>query len=391
MDRPDISALFTPLQIRSVTLPNRFVLPAMQRGWARDGRPLEKLATYYAGTVRGGVSLVISEACGIDHPACTSNRFASRINEDTYDEWARCVEAVHEAGGQMLIQLWHEGSFREDAEIRSLTASGLSAPGMPNGKTATRAELEELKEAFVRSALLAERAGADGVEIHCAHGYLLDQFLWHGTNLRDDGYGGAEMSDRVRFPAEVVAGVREVLDPGHMISVRFSQFKSLDFGASIAHTPAELGVMLDAFAAAGADAMHASARRFYRPAWEGSDLGLAGWTKSLTHLPVIAVGSVGLSNDVYDSILSDGVTSATGEAGVRELMRRFNNKEFDLVSVGRSVIGDPEWILKVRDGRYEEIRTFTKDDIAMEWDMNFMEQALLDAHAKASVADAEAG
>ena len=390
MDRPDISALFAPLQIRSITLPNRFVLPAMQRGWARDGQPLPKLATYYAGCVRGGVGLVISESCGVDHPAVTSNRFASLMNESTCDAWARCVDAVHEAGGLMLIQLWHEGSFREDAEVRSVTASGLSAPGMPNGKAATREELEELKEAFVRSALLAERIGADGIEVHCAHGYLLDQFLWHGTNVRDDGYGGPEMSDRVRFPAEVVAAVRETIDPNHILSVRFSQFKSLDFSARMAETPEELGVMLDAFRAAGADVFHASARRFYRPAWPGSQLTLAGWTKSLTDLPVIAVGSVGLSNDVYDSILSDEETCATGPAGVQELLRRFEGGEFDLVSVGRSVIGDPEWILKVRDGRYDEIRTFTKDDIAMEWDMNFMEQALLDSHARAVVAEREA-
>jgi 2,4-dienoyl-CoA reductase-like NADH-dependent reductase (Old Yellow Enzyme family) len=105
---------------------------------------------------------------------------------------------------------------------------------------------------------------------------------------------------------------------------------------------------------------------------------------------VIAVGLVGLSNDVYDSILSDEETAATGPAGVEELLRRFEAGEFDLVSVGRSVIGDPEWILKVRDGRYDEIRTFTKDDIAMEWDMNFMEQALLESHARAVVAEREA-
>ncbi len=93
------------------------------------------------------------------------------------------------------------------------------------------------------------------------------------------------------------------------------------------------------------------------PEWPDSDLGMASSTKSMTDAPVIAVGSVGLDTDVMDNFFGKEAKS-TGEEGLRELLRRFNNREFDLISVGRSLIGDPEWVNKVRDGRFSELRMF---------------------------------
>jgi 2,4-dienoyl-CoA reductase-like NADH-dependent reductase (Old Yellow Enzyme family) len=246
--------------------------------------------------------------------------------------------------------------------------------GRRNGDPATPQQLEELRDAFVRSALIAERAGADGVEVHAAHGYLLDQFLWSETNRRDDGLGGDDMADRVKFPAQVVAAIRAALKPSMAISLRFSQWKTIDYQAKIAQTPEELGVMLGALEAVGVDVFHASARRFWEPAWPGLDLTLSGWCKTLTSVPVITVGSVGLTTDQMASILRESEAESTGEIGMRELLRRFEAGEFDLVSVGRSVIGDADWVWKVRDGRYEEIRTFSYEDIAMEWDSSELER-----------------
>jgi 2,4-dienoyl-CoA reductase-like NADH-dependent reductase (Old Yellow Enzyme family) len=91
-------------------------------------------------------------------------------------------------------------------------------------------------------------------------------------------------------------------------------------------------------------------------------MGLAGWCKSQTTLPVIACGSVGVDTDIMDNFLVRDAKN-TGEAGIRELVRRFNNDEFDLISVGRANIGDPDWVQKVRDGRYADIRSFTRADI----------------------------
>ncbi len=211
--------------------------------------------------------------------------------------------------GAMFLQLWHQGAidYGGDAETNpdfvALSPSGLSHPGAPFGRAATEAELDSLKASFVQGALDAEEIGADGVEIHAAHGFLLDQFLWPGTNLRTDRYGGPSITDRARFVAEVTEAVRAATGPDFVISVRFSQWKESDFDAKIVADsfPAseQLVTMLRA---AGADIFHVSARRFWLPEWEGSDLSLAGWAKSFTDAAVVAVGSVGLDIDVMASL-----------------------------------------------------------------------------------------
>ena len=194
-----VAALFTPFAIGTVTLPNRFVMPGMQRGWCQDGAPLPALGDYYRRRVLGGVSLVISESCAIDHPSATAQPSAAKLNPATTDAWSRCVGAVRDAGGEILLQLWHEGALRKDADGQTLSPSGLGYRGFAQGKAATLGELDELRDAYVASALLAQRSGATGVEIHAAHGYMLDQFLWPETNVRDDGYGGPSIEHRVRF------------------------------------------------------------------------------------------------------------------------------------------------------------------------------------------------
>jgi len=104
-----------------------------------------------------------------------------------------------------------------------------------------------------------------------------------------------------------------------------------------------------------------SARRFWKPEWDGSDLSLAGWAKSFTDAAVIAVGSVGLDKDVMAS-LNGEEAEQTGSRRIDELMRRFNRGDFDLVAVGRSQIGDPEWITKMTDHKTSDIRAFRAGD-----------------------------
>jgi 2,4-dienoyl-CoA reductase-like NADH-dependent reductase (Old Yellow Enzyme family) len=223
--------------------------------------------------------------------------------------------------------------------------------------------MNDIRAAYVRSALLAREIGADGVEVHAAHGYLLDQFLWAGTNHREDGYGGADIRARVRFPAEIVASIRAALGPAFPISLRFSQWKEIDFTAKVAQTPAELRIMIATLRAAGVDMFHVSTRRFHSPEWPGSDLGLAGWVKSMTDAAGCAVGSVGLSADIMES--AEGTRALVHQlgAGLRELQRRFARGDFDLVSVGRSNISDPAWVKKVREGRYSDIRLFKREHL----------------------------
>jgi len=282
--------------------------------------------------------------------------------------WERCFEAVNRAGGRMLLQLWHEGAMRKEggdgyySQFPTLSPSALVHAGKPNGRAATLEDLDAIRDAFVRGALAAREVGAAGVEVHACHGYLLDQFLWAETNRRTDGYGGDDIRARARFPAEIVAAIRQAVGDEFPISFRFSQWKEVNYYARIAPNPEDLRTMLTILRAAGVDVFHVSARCFWVPEWPDSDWGLAGWTKSMTDAPVIAVGSVGLDTDVMDNFFGKEAKS-TGEAGLRELLRRFNNREFDLISVGRSLIGDPEWVNKMREGQLSQIRMFTKKDV----------------------------
>jgi 2,4-dienoyl-CoA reductase-like NADH-dependent reductase (Old Yellow Enzyme family) len=226
----------------------------------------------------------------------------------------------------------------------------------------TREDLDDVLAAYVEGAEVAAELGFDGVEIHAAHGYLLDQFIWAGTNRRQDEYGGS-LENRCRFPCEVVRRVRRAVGDAFPLSVRLSQWKTRAYDARNADAPETWGEMVSLFEAAGADMLHVSTRRFWVPEFEPSPLNLAGWTKQFTKLPVITVGSVGLDTDIMSSF--DGVEAkSSAEGGIRELMTRFRRGEFDLVAIGRAILGDPEWVLKVREGRYDELRSFTPDVLA---------------------------
>ena len=394
----NLQPLFAKLQVNGVTLANRFVMPGMQRGWCEGGAPGERLADYYRERARGGVALIITEACAVDHPSATQGPFYGRLQAQTMPAWARCVDAAHEGGARIFVQLWHEGAIRREggdgpyAAHPTLSPSGFIRPGVGNGQAASAQELAEIRDAFVLSARLARDAGADGVEVHAAHGYLLDQFLWAGSNQRDDGYGGADIRDRVRFPAEIVGAIRAELGAGFPISVRFSQWKETDFSAKVADSVDDLRIMVDTLRTAGVDMFHVSTRRFFTPEWEGSDLGLAGWVKSMTDAAVCAVGSVGLDTDIMESAEGELDIAHQLVPGLRELERRFDRGDFDLVSVGRSNISDPDWVRKVRDGAFDQIRMFRRDHLLRPNQDNtpYVAEAFVSARKDAAIADVKA-
>lgn len=208
-------------------------------------------------------------------------------------------------------------------------------------------ELPPIAQLFAHSAATAREVGFDAVELHGAHGYLLDQFLWEKTNLRADGYGGS-LAARTRFPAEVVAAVRAAVGPDYPIIFRFSQWKGTDYSASIADEPTQLQDILGPLAEAGVDVLHPSTRRHYVPAFPDHDreLSLAGWTKKVTGLPVIAVGSVGLETQFRGEKRGQVIQPAP----VDRLVEQFEAGEFDIAAIGRALLGDPTWVNRLRSG-----------------------------------------
>jgi 2,4-dienoyl-CoA reductase-like NADH-dependent reductase (Old Yellow Enzyme family) len=328
--------------------------------------PTDEVAAYYARRAGNQIGLIISEGTGVDRPASLNDPDIPRFHGETeLAGWKAVIEAVHANGGLMAPQLWHVGavrSRRQDWSPRGPydSPSGVSSPGHRFGEPMTDAEVADAISAFGRAAGEAARLGFDAVELHGAHGYLIDQFFWEGTNERDDLFGGPSIAERARFAAEILKSVRAAVGPDFPVIIRLSQWKQQDFAAKLAHTSAEMEAWLQPLAEAGADMLHCSQRRFWEPEFDGSDLNFAGWAKKITGLPTITVGSVGLTGEFIAAYGGE----ASKPASLDELLRRLEREEFDLVAVGRAVLQDPEWAVKVREGRTQELMDFERSAMA---------------------------
>lgn len=361
--------LASPLKIRDLTLANRIVMSPMTRGYSPGGTPTPDVADYYRRRAEGAFGLLITEGVGIDHPSAIGDaglgedQIPLMFGEGPLAGWRSVVSSVHEAGGRIIPQLWHQGVMRiagtgPNPAAPTVSPSGLWGPAgttsldaskMPVapqvGPAMTEEEVQDLIDAYVRSARNAVSAGFDGIALHGGHGYMLDNFLWEGTNQRADAWGG-DRKRRSRMAAEVVRGIRRVVGQGRPIFFRFSQWKLQDYKASLASTPDELGEVLGPLADAGVDVFDASVRYFDSPAFEGSPLNLAGWAKKLTCKLSMTVGGVGINRGTFDA--TDDLQSSDN---MPKVVARFERGEFDLVAVGRATIGDPAFARKALVGQ----------------------------------------
>jgi 2,4-dienoyl-CoA reductase-like NADH-dependent reductase (Old Yellow Enzyme family) len=374
MNTPD--PLLTPFDLRALTLRNRIVMSPMTRGFSPGGVPGQNVADYYARRAQRKVGLIITEGVGVDHPAALG---AGSMNEDNVPllhgdaplaGWRRVVDSVHAAGGSIFPQLWHMGPIRQANSgpfpaAQSCRPSGIWGPMdgfapmppaylqamMPLTRAMHDAEIADVIAGFGRSAANAKALGFDGIAVHGAHGYLIDSFFWAKTNHRTDRWGG-DMRGRARFGAEIVRAIRRSGGPDLPIMLRFSQWKLQDYNGRLVSSPAELESMLRVLVDAGVDIFDASTRRYQEPAFPDSPLTLAGWTKKLSGKPCMAVGGVGLQKDLPGTF-ENGSDAFDNLADVRS---RIASGEFDLVAAGRSILGDPDWVIKVE--RREPLRRF---------------------------------
>jgi 2,4-dienoyl-CoA reductase-like NADH-dependent reductase (Old Yellow Enzyme family) len=331
-----LDALPEPTTLAGLSLNSRFVMAPMTRKRSPRGVPTAEVAAYYRRRAEGGVGLIITEGALVGHPSASHETDVPRMTPGAAEAgWRRVTEQVHLSGGKIAAQLWHLGSERLPIDhIEAWTPTTMRGP-----------DFQTLLLAYAESARTAVRAGFDAVEIHGAHGYLLDEFLWPVTNPL-----GGDAKSRARFPSEVIRAVKAELPPGMPLIVRFSQFKERDYDARIAETPAELATILESFAEAGADILHASQRRFWEPTFAGHHENLAGWAKRLTGLPSITVGSAGLTRAFLTS------------PELTDLLKRRANDEFDLVALGRILLGNPAWVRLATEGKLDEIRDYRKTD-----------------------------
>lgn len=364
---PDV--LFRSFSVKSLDLKNRIVMAPMTRNMAPDGIPGAENADYYRRRAAGGVGLILSEGTVIDRPVSRNEPGIPFFHgQAALAGWKGVIDAVHGAGGRMGPQLWHTGSTRgmsgwmPQGEVES--PSGLVGPGDPRGKAMSEEDIADTVAAFARAAADARRLGFDTIEIHGAHGYLIDQFFWSGTNTRTDAYNGAGIKERSRMAAQVVAATREAVGPDFPIILRVSQWKQQDYAARLATTPAEMTDWLAPLVEAGVDVLHCSQRRFWEPEFPEIDgqqgLNFAGWAKKLTGAATISVGSVGLSGEFIAAFGGE----ASQPSGIDGLVARMEREEFDLIAVGRALIPNPSWPVQVLSGDDKDLKGFQAADLA---------------------------
>ncbi|MFC8435143.1 NADH:flavin oxidoreductase [Streptomyces sp. NPDC057253] len=355
--------LSRPITINGLTLANRIAMSPMTRMHSPGGVPGENVAAYYARRAAAGVGLLVTEGTFLGHESAGGvDTIPLFHGEEQLAGWKAVADAVHAVGGRIMPQLMHVGVQRPaggtlNAGAPTISPSAIGLDGTEGvGRAMTLRDVDDVMASYAEAAASAERIGFDGVEIHGAHGYLIDEFLWARTNRRTDAYGG-DLKARTKFAAEVVAAIRDAVSPEFPVQFRFSQWKNGVYDARLAETPQELEELLTPLVAAGVDAFHGSQRRYWVPEFEGSDLNLAGWAKKVTGKPTITVGSVGLGGgtDFVDTLFHG---KGAEFRGLDDLLDRLEADEFDLVAVGRSLLQDPEWAVKVLAGRFDEIKPF---------------------------------
>ncbi len=334
------------------------------------GLPGQPHVDYYRRRAEGGVGLILSEGTVIDRPNSRNEAGIPFFHGEALEGWGEVAKAVHAAGGAIAPQIWHCGSLKSMSpgyepvgEVES--PSGLIKPGAQRGVAMSDEDIADSIAAWAKAAAASKALGFDALEIHGAHGYLIDQFFWDGTNQRGGAYGGATLKERSRYAAEVLAAMRAAVGPDYPIILRVSQWKQQEYSVRLAQTPEAMTDWLLPLVEAGADILHCSQRRFWEPEFPEIDgeggMNFAGWAKKLTGAPTISVGSVGLSGDFFRAFAGDN----SKPTSLDELVRRMEREEFDLIAVGRALIPDAEWANKVRDGRMDALQGFTTEHLGV--------------------------
>lgn len=362
-----LGALYAPLDVKSLRLSNRFALAPMTREKSPGGVPVRENAEHYRARAAGGVSLVITEGTYIGGDASGHKLTVPHFTERAAPGWKQVVDAVHAEGAAIIPQLWHVGALRGTASplnsgVLPQTPSGLDLDGRRIGEPMTAAEIDAVVASFAEAAARAKRIGFDGIELHGAHGYLIDEYIWNRTNARNDRFGS-----RMVVPTEIVKAVRSAVGDDFAIVFRFSQWKADHYNERIAESASELESILVPLAQAGVDVFHASARRHWLPEFPADDpaLGLAGWAKRLTGKTVITVGSVGVRTEFRGAGAAAEkiplVIRESPEERLEYLAEQYEAGEFDIVALGRALMADPGWVQKMREGRFDDVVPFDRN------------------------------
>lgn len=330
--------LHEAVDLGGLALENRLVVAPMSRMQANDdGTVSPKMPTYYARYAHHGAGLVMTEALYTDQVAARAYFNQPGLASDAQAEsWEPVVRAVHAAGARIMAQLQHGGRLAEPGlnPFHLGASTGVAAgrtwqTGRPNAQAvaATAEQIHSLVQGFTEAAQRACEVGFDGVEIHGARGYLLDEFLSASTNRRTDGYGGS-LEDRLRLPLEVVAAVREVIGD-RPLSYNLSLYKMDDVSYLPPGEAKEVAAIARTLEAKGVDILHISTRKALRPEPWGETL-VRTVSQAVVKSKVIANGGLKTLTDCEQAMVDEGAHA---------------------VSLARMLLANVDWLQKVQTGQ----------------------------------------
>lgn len=331
--------LFSEFTLKNLRLRNRMVLAPMTRTSAEaDGRANARMAHYYAKFAQGEFGLLITEGTYPDEAFGQGySHQPGMANDAQRDAWRPVVEAVHQAGSPIILQIMHAGAqtqgnrFRDEvvgpsavrAKGEQLVIYGGEGP-YPQPRAMSEAEIQEAIQGFADAARRAKEAGFDGVEIHGANGYLIDEFLTVYLNQRSDAYGGP-VENRVRFAVETIQAVRQAVGADFVVGIRLSQGKVSDYHYKWPGGADEARVIFSSVAKAGVDYIHVTEYDITKPAF-GEGPTLAELAREYGGVTVIANGG-----------LDDPAKAATVQAA-------------DLIALGKPALANRDWPKRAKEG-----------------------------------------
>ena len=322
--------LFRPLDLGFVTLPNRILMGSMHTGHEARRGGLEKLAAFYAERARGGAALIVTGGFSPNDAGELGPHRAQMSTADDAQKHKVIPQAVHDAGGRIVLQLLHAGRYGFHANIvaPSPIKSGIN-PNPP--REMTTAEIEQTIADFANAARLAKEAGYDGVEVMGSEGYLITQFLALRTNQRKDGWGGS-LQGRMRFATEIVRRVRAACGPEFILVYRISALDLVEQGLQ----PGETAQVALAIESAGATILNtgigwheARIPTIAQAVPRGAFAAAARNIKQAVRIPVVASNRIN-APETAEEILARG--------------------DADMVSLARAFLADEAFANKAKAG-----------------------------------------
>lgn len=338
-----VSRLLSPCTINGMTLRNRIILPSMVTYHAAiNGEVTEKMIRYHEERAKGGVGLNVLEATYVEQGGNSYDIGVGISSDSMVRGLSQLAAAVHRHGGKMAVQLKHGGRTANPPTSHHPRRLVSMIPGLTPSEGSRVMDIEEIQylvDCWAQGARRAVEAGFDAVEVHGAHGYLINQFMSPMTNQRDDAYGGS-FENRMRFPVEVVKAVRAVVGPTFPILFRFSVEEFMPGGLTMADSEHIAKVMVDS----GVDALHVTigvgeSVEYIIPPASVPD----GWNADRAAAIKKAVNGkvpVAVAGRIYNRKIAEGIIDS-GKA--------------DLVAMGRALLADPHLPNKLAEGRDDEI------------------------------------